>query len=276
LRQELSASKEVTMVLKGHLKDVSKTDLAILRNQLRKISCDQSIEIVQIEEGSIVLKLTGTDEGFKVIKDLWETGKLTTLIGLSIEAVDYEVLSPDDHGEDSVSVPIVNTERVSLSDSQYPEGSANFFFDRCVVNQSNQISVAESVTQASAQSAGIYMSESENYVNNLQGATIANMANAIKDNGRQQANQHVHPEHQKTLVEAFWDIQQLLKKLEQDEPEASDSRKITYVNDETSPSFKHRAASALLAGGETAIEELLDNPYLNIGKAIIKGWIKPG
>jgi len=28
-------------------------------------------------------------------------------------------------------------------------------------------------------------------------------------------------------------------------------------------------------GGETAIEEFLNNPYVNVAKAIIKGWIKP-
>jgi hypothetical protein len=50
---------------------------------------------------------------------------------------------------------------------------------------------------------------------------------------------------------------------------------VAYINDETTPSFKRRVASALQAGGETAIEEFLDNPYINVGKAIVKGWIKP-
>jgi hypothetical protein len=43
----------------------------------------------------------------------------------------------------------------------------------------------------------------ENYTNNLQGANVANMANTVKDNARQQANQHIHlSEEKRTLAEA--------------------------------------------------------------------------
>jgi hypothetical protein len=31
---------------------------------------------------------------------------------------------------------------------------------------------------------------------------------------------------------------------------------------------------ALQSGSEAAIEEFLDNPYINVGKAIIKGWLQ--
>ncbi len=82
-------------------------------------------------------------------------------------------------------------------------------------------------------------------------------------------------QERKNLAEAADEIQQLLKQLEQSNPTATDAEKISYVNDETTPKFKRRAVSALQAGGEAAIEELLDNPYVNIGKAIIKGWMKP-
>jgi hypothetical protein len=63
--------------------------------------------------------------------------------------------------------------------------------------------------------------------------------------------------------------------LEQTNPTATESEKITYVNDETTPSFKRRVVGALQAGTEVAIEEFLDNSYVNVSKAIIKGWIKP-
>ena len=39
--------------------------------------------------------------------------------------------------------------------------------------------------------------------------------------------------------------------------------------------LKQRCVGALKAGGETAIEEFLDNPYVNVGKAVVKGWMKP-
>ncbi|NEQ69373.1 MAG: hypothetical protein F6K21_28560 [Symploca sp. SIO2D2] len=66
-----------------------------------------------------------------------------------------------------------------------------------------------------------------------------------------------------------------MKQLEHTSPSATETEKIAYLNDETTPSFKRRVASALQAASETAIEEFLDNPYINVGKATIKGWIKP-
>ena len=80
-------------------------------------------------------------------------------------------------------------------------------------------------------------------------------------------------ESQRTLAEAAKEIQNLLKKLEQDKPTANETEKIDYINDETSKGFKKRVVAALMGGGETAIEEFLDNPYVNIGKAIVKGWM---
>ncbi|MCC3404410.1 MAG: hypothetical protein JGK17_02120 [Microcoleus sp. PH2017_10_PVI_O_A] len=77
-----------------------------------------------------------------------------------------------------------------------------------------------------------------------------------------------------TLAEAAAEIQKLLKQLEIDNPTATKDEKIAYVNDATNPNIKKRAIAALKAGGETAIEEFLANPYVNVGKAIIKGWIQ--
>ncbi|MFE1748272.1 hypothetical protein [Coleofasciculus sp. H7-2] len=74
------------------------------------------------------------------------------------------------------------------------------------------------------------------------------------------------------LAEAANEIQQLLKQLEK--TNLTEAEKIAYVNDETTRSFKRRVVGALQAGSEAAIEEFLDNPYVNIGKAIIKGWMK--
>jgi hypothetical protein len=117
---------------------------------------------------------------------------------------------------------------------------------------------------------------SETYNNDYRGANIANSANKVSDNARQQANQYIHLAEQKqTLAEAAAEIQQLLKQLEVTNPTATEHEKIEYVNDETTRSFKRRAVGALQAGGEAAIEEFLANPYINVGKAIIKGWIKP-
>ncbi|MDJ0596962.1 MAG: pentapeptide repeat-containing protein [Pleurocapsa sp. MO_226.B13] len=78
---------------------------------------------------------------------------------------------------------------------------------------------------------------------------------------------------EKTLAEAADEIQKLLQQLEKTNPTATEAEKVAYVNDETTPSFKRRVVGALKAGGETAIEEFLDNPYVNVGKAAIMGWM---
>jgi len=79
----------------------------------------------------------------------------------------------------------------------------------------------------------------------------------------------------RTLAEAAAEIQELLKQLEESNPTATEPEKIAHVNDETTPNFKRRAVAALQACGEAAIEEFLDNPYINVVKATVKGWIKP-
>ncbi|MEG4528968.1 hypothetical protein [Microcoleus sp. D2_18a_D3] len=94
---------------------------------------------------------------------------------------------------------------------------------------------------------------------------------------RQQTNQGIYYlyEEKEILLEAAAEIKQLLEHLEKMNPTATEAEKIEYVNDETTRSFKRRVVGALQAGGEAAIEEFLDNPYVNVGKAIVKGWIKP-
>jgi hypothetical protein len=113
--------------------------------------------------------------------------------------------------------------------------------------------------------------------NKMSGDTYYNVgqAGAVGNNARSDNNTFFQSEQKQTLAKAAAEIQQLLKQLEKTNPIATESEKITYVNDETTPSFKRRVVGALQAGSEVAIEEFLDNPYVNVGKAIVKGWIKP-
>lgn len=76
------------------------------------------------------------------------------------------------------------------------------------------------------------------------------------------------------LNEAATEIQRLLKQLEETNPATNEAEKIAYINIATKPGLKQRVIAALRSGGETAIEELaLEDKYLNIGKAVLKGWI---
>ena len=83
-------------------------------------------------------------------------------------------------------------------------------------------------------------------------------------------------EEKRTLAEAANAIQQLLKQLEESNPNATEIEQIAYLEDETTPRFKRRVSSALKAGGESAIDEfILENKYLKVVKATCKGWLQP-
>lgn len=81
-------------------------------------------------------------------------------------------------------------------------------------------------------------------------------------------------EQRQSLEEAAREIQKLLKQLEQTNPIVTEDEMLAYVNDETTPSFKRRVVNALKASSRTAIEEFFDNPYTNIGRRIVRSWVK--
>lgn len=81
-------------------------------------------------------------------------------------------------------------------------------------------------------------------------------------------------EKTKTLAEAAAEIQELLIQLEKSKPNATEAEKVAYINDETPPDLKSRVASAAKAGGEAAVDTILDNsPYGNIARAVLRAWI---
>jgi hypothetical protein len=76
------------------------------------------------------------------------------------------------------------------------------------------------------------------------------------------------------LNEAVTEIQRLLKQLEETNPTTDEAEKIAYINIATKPGLKQRVIATLRSGGETAIDRLvLEDKYLNVGKAVLKGWI---
>jgi hypothetical protein len=137
----------------------------------------------------------------------------------------------------------------------------------------NQTNLPGSVAQIHNQ--GTQMSEE--YINNFQGANIANVANTVKDNARQQAVQNVVvTEQKKTIAEAVSEVERLLRQLEETNPAATEPEQLAYVNIAAKPDLRQRAIAALKEGGETAIDEfVLENKYLKVVKAVIKGWLQP-
>ena len=98
----------------------------------------------------------------------------------------------------------------------------------------------------------------------------------IKDNAQVAGKMNVYVSEQKqTLSEAAAEIQKLLQQLEQTNPNATPEQKEAYVNAAIPPTLKERCVSALIAGGETAIDEFFDNSFAKVGKAIVRAWIQP-
>ncbi|GGA29450.1 hypothetical protein CYANOKiyG1_45860 [Okeania sp. KiyG1] len=82
-------------------------------------------------------------------------------------------------------------------------------------------------------------------------------------------------QEKQTLAEAADEIQKLLKQLESNNPDATDAEKQVFVTAAIPPSKRQRFVGALQAGGKEALKELLDNPYVNVGVAIVEGWQNP-
>ena len=76
----------------------------------------------------------------------------------------------------------------------------------------------------------------------------------------------------RSLAEAAAEIQDLLQQLERTNPSVSEAEMVAYVNEEIQPDLKSRLVKALKAGGEAALESSLDSHYINLIRAIIKGW----
>ncbi len=116
--------------------------------------------------------------------------------------------------------------------------------------------------------------------NNLQGTNIANFANEVNDNARQQANQHIHQGSNQNLTQAAKDIKDLLDQLDK-EYDRNTLTGQTMINAkaiesiENNPSLKDRLFKALEEGGSTALEQLVDHPAIKILVATYKGFANP-
>lgn len=119
---------------------------------------------------------------------------------------------------------------------------------------------------------------SATFENNLSGVNIGTFANQVSDNAQQHASQHIYmPETKRNLSEAAAEIHELLKQLEQSNPMATELEQVTYINIATKPDIKERVIAALKEGGDVAIDEfVLDNKYIKVVKAVIKGWLESG
>ncbi|NEN88796.1 MAG: HEAT repeat domain-containing protein [Okeania sp. SIO3H1] len=108
------------------------------------------------------------------------------------------------------------------------------------------------------------------------GSLDANMVGNAESGNQVIGTQNNYGSQEKqTLAEAAEEIQKLLKQLESNNPDATDAEKQAFVTASIPPSNRQRFVGALQAGGKEALKELLDNPYVNVGVAIVEGWQNP-
>jgi ABC-type amino acid transport substrate-binding protein len=87
------------------------------------------------------------------------------------------------------------------------------------------------------------------------------------------ANIHNYAPEQ-DLAQAAAKIQELLKQLEKSNPTATQQEKQAFVTAAIPQEEKSRILRTLQAGGEKALEKLLNNPYVDVTMAIVKEWQK--
>ena len=118
------------------------------------------------------------------------------------------------------------------------------------------------------------------FSNNLSGANVANFANQVTDNARQQANQYNYSlEQRQTLSEAAEEIQQLLEQLSRTYSTDTVLGRMQLATEavtriESNPNLMQRLVSSLQAGGVSALEQFLNHPAANFVIAALEDWQK--
>jgi uncharacterized protein YjbI with pentapeptide repeats len=143
-------------------------------------------------------------------------------------------------------------------------------YNRVIQKQDEQINKLFSLVQEVTEVQKL-MAEAPKY--DMRGTTIGNFVDTAQPGSRQQVIQYNYDQEQKqSLAEAALEIQHLLKQLEATNPQATEAEKKVFITKETTLNFRQRAVNALRCGGKAAIEEFLDNHYVNVVLAIIEGW----
>jgi hypothetical protein len=117
------------------------------------------------------------------------------------------------------------------------------------------------------------MSEAYKSKYDLSQAQVGGIVDIAQPGSHPEFHQHNYAaEAKQTLAEAAAEIQRLLKQLEETNPTATTEQQEAFVNAAVSPTLKARFVSALQAGWKEAVKEFLDNPYVNVGVAVLEGW----
>ncbi len=99
-KQTESDEEKVSFSILGTASKVDLPKLKALVAHLQKITGDTSIEIVDIEKGSIRLILEGSQKSLKLIEALFKSGQLTEVKGIPVQDVQFVTPQIPEHNED--------------------------------------------------------------------------------------------------------------------------------------------------------------------------------
>ncbi len=123
----------------------------------------------------------------------------------------------------------------------------------------------------------VTMSQDPKITNTFHNTTIANFANTLEGNARQQANQHIHQAPNPNLTQAAKEIKELLNQLDLQYDLATptgqamiNAKAIESI--EHNPQLKDRAINALKEFGASVLEEAINHPVANVLIATFKGF----
>lgn len=98
------SSQQITgdwrIVLAIERERVSDAAIADIVRTLRRLTGDDKLTLRSLERGSVILTLRGSADGYKVLEDLFRSGKLSIVLGLPVEAVSFTG-SAEAHAPDS-------------------------------------------------------------------------------------------------------------------------------------------------------------------------------
>ncbi|NJN13148.1 MAG: hypothetical protein HC836_39645 [Richelia sp. RM2_1_2] len=246
ITQKVTGEKQLTFVLTGTIGDVNKAKLRAIQAHLRKISGDAELTIIDVEEGSIKLKLEGSPESLKKLKELFESGELIDVLDIPVEDVYFASAETEDFEE--------NTEDNDKSS---------------LVGQLPGEDISESVSNVASPLEGFSVS----------GALIGiPIYGTVANNVPSKTDIHTQ-KSQQNLAESATKIQQLLEQLEKSYPAETIAGKMLLAKEtikyiENNPTLRKQLLSVLKTVGVRAFKQFLNHPAANFVMASLEDWQK--
>lgn len=110
------ARTEWMLVLSGTFDDTVKEKVEALIEHLQQLTGDTSLTLKKIKAGSIILIIEGSQESFKLIETLFNSGEIIELLGMPIESIRQIINSPN-----LAEIPTNEGRNISARQSRYSE-----------------------------------------------------------------------------------------------------------------------------------------------------------